>query len=970
MKKNLFIALLIGIALMQAHSQNLSSGLSGPVVIDTKCPQVTVITPNGGESVGLDGTLQIEWTGIDDHLGAWPVMIGFSTSPGGEIYWLETLFANSGSVDLAPPQVDTEFAKVHLKITDTFGNEGYDASDNYFTIFGCEPLYADAGPDTLLCPGNTYFNSSAWAVNHDTLEWYTPNGQGFFDNPSDINTTYFPSGEDYESGCIYLILRAYQTGNCSFSVLDTMQLCFIPAPTAYAGPDTTICLNSPFHLYGEATNAGSVYWTSFGDGYLDALMNTYTPGPYDIAAGMVTLKFTAMPFSPCILVAEDDMILYLVSPPVVEAGNNGIICEFDSYLVTGMAENYASLLWSTNGDGYFDYPDIASCTYIPGPEDKNSSAVMLTLTAYPNDPCSDPVTDNLVLEIRQMPFADAGSDNTTCGDEGYQLAGIAFNFVEVLWTTSGDGSFDNPNIRNPVYTPGIYDLDIGYVDLSIMATGMSPCAPAGDQMRLFIQSMPSVNAGPDEIVICQNNIIQLVGIVSNESYFYWYSSGDGEFLNIYDLETEYIPGEMDIQNGYVFITLQAENDAPCWGNVSDQIFVFIQHEPTVFAGNDAIVPGNGTYLLSEAFAENCSTYSWETSGDGIFSLPFEALSYTPGASDLVNGTVVLTLVGIPYLPCDGPPVTDDIVLYYTDLVTSVSASQRTDGSKLVDITYDLNIQDPVLNITAGISLDGGDTFQVLSALSGDVGADVLPGQFKHIIWDAGMDLPGVSSDNAIFRITAGLEEPNWECGQTLTDTRDGKVYNTVQIGNQCWMKENLNIGTRIAGSSNQTNNGTIEKYCYDNDENNCTAYGGLYQWDEMMQYSLTPGIQGICPAGWHLPTDAEWCTLTTFLDVNVNCASETWNGVDAGGKMKETGYIHWLSPNVGATNSSGFTGLPGGARNTGGWYGSLTDRGHFWSSTSYLSTLAFIRALDFNGQQVGRGASPKTDGFSIRCIKM
>jgi len=96
------------------------------------------------------------------------------------------------------------------------------------------------------------------------------------------------------------------------------------------------------------------------------------------------------------------------------------------------------------------------------------------------------------------------------------------------------------------------------------------------------------------------------------------------------------------------------------------------------------------------------------------------------------------------------------------------------------------------------------------------------------------------------------------CGQTLSDPRDGKNYATVQIGTQCWMAQNLNVGTRIDGTATQANNGTIEKYCYSDNDANCTTYGGLYQWDEMMQYTTTQGVQGICPTGWHLPVDAEW----------------------------------------------------------------------------------------------------------------
>ena len=104
------------------------------------------------------------------------------------------------------------------------------------------------------------------------------------------------------------------------------------------------------------------------------------------------------------------------------------------------------------------------------------------------------------------------------------------------------------------------------------------------------------------------------------------------------------------------------------------------------------------------------------------------------------------------------------------------------------------------------------------------------------------------------------------CGQPLTDSRDGQSYNTVQIANQCWMAQNLNVGSKINGSDEQSNNGTIEKYCYNNDAANCAVYGGLYQWDELMNYltssNATPsGRQGICPDGWHIPSEAEWCQV-------------------------------------------------------------------------------------------------------------
>ncbi|MCP4252684.1 MAG: hypothetical protein GY775_04615 [Candidatus Scalindua sp.] len=109
---------------------------------------------------------------------------------------------------------------------------------------------------------------------------------------------------------------------------------------------------------------------------------------------------------------------------------------------------------------------------------------------------------------------------------------------------------------------------------------------------------------------------------------------------------------------------------------------------------------------------------------------------------------------------------------------------------------------------------------------------------------------------------------SFACGTDQVGDVDGNLYDTVQIGSQCWMAENLNVGTMVEGSMDQPYDTVIEKYCYRNILDNCNAYGGLYQWREMMQYVTTEGTQGICPTGWHIPTDAEWKTLEMYLGMS------------------------------------------------------------------------------------------------------
>lgn len=196
----------------------------------------------------------------------------------------------------------------------------------------------------------------------------------------------------------------------------------------------------------------------------------------------------------------------------------------------------------------------------------------------------------------------------------------------------------------------------------------------------------------------------------------------------------------------------------------------------------------------------------------------------------------------------------------------------------------------------------------------------------------------------------------FQCGDPFTDPRDGQVYPTVLIGSQCWMAKNLNFGNAIPQTTAMTNNGIAEKHCYEDNPANCDTYGGLYQWDEMMQYTLTQGIKGLCPDGWHIPTDAEWCTLETTVDPTINCSSIFWRGADGGTKLKAGG-------------SSGFEGLLGGYIFSAMTSNELGTFGYFWTSTTYNDTWRYIRGLGLTQPGVRRMYNPKENSYSVRCLR-
>lgn len=212
-------------------------------------------------------------------------------------------------------------------------------------------------------------------------------------------------------------------------------------------------------------------------------------------------------------------------------------------------------------------------------------------------------------------------------------------------------------------------------------------------------------------------------------------------------------------------------------------------------------------------------------------------------------------------------------------------------------------------------------------------------------------------------IEPGDNTYTWTCGDDLI--YGGQTYATLQIGTQCWMVENLNIGT-ICTTAQSTDNNIIEKFCYDEILWACNNDGGLYQWNEMMQYVTTVPNQGICPTGWHLPSDEEYKTLEMELGMDQNTANMTgWRG-DISGKLKDVG-SSWYPPNSCATNSSGFTAISTGSYFQLGYYfrGLNTT---FWSSTE-IGENSWRRLLSYSSCKVNRTNSDKTNGFNVRCVR-
>ncbi len=337
---------------------------------------------------------------------------------------------------------------------------------------------------------------------------------------------------------------------------------------------------------------------------------------------------------------------------------------------------------------------------------------------------------------------------------------------------------------------------------------------------------------------------------------------------------------------------------------------------------------------STGAAAYVETHSTPTNGSGIFSLQI-------GGGTAVTGTF------------DSIPWANGRNKYLKTEVQQNGTWMNLGTSQLVSVPYALH---------AGSAEVSRKSYELMDSAGNAYQIKTVNGQPTLVSAPGNVSSPGT-----------------FACGQTVTYA--GESYPTVQIGTQCWFQKNVNAGAMVQGANDQANNGILEKYCYNDDTANCTIYGGLYQWAEAVQYqngasnttspspALTGNVKGICPTGWHLPSDGEFCTLTTFLDASVNClANNQFSGTDVGGKMKSTSGL-WNSPNAGATNSSGFSALPGGYREILGSFNTIGSTFQKWTS-SESSSQNGIYHIYWNNNSLGqRSTNLKHYGFSIRCLK-
>jgi uncharacterized protein (TIGR02145 family) len=460
-------------------------------------------------------------------------------------------------------------------------------------------------------------------------------------------------------------------------------------------------------------------------------------------------------------------------------------------------------------------------------------------------------------------------------------------------------------------------------------------------------------------VLTVGSSVQFTDESSNVPTSWSWNFGDGSS------STQKNPSHTYGTSGTFTVTLNATNSA---GSDAETKTGYITVNPRVpvadFSGTPrSILEGQSVEFTDESDYVPTS-WSWTFGDGGSSSLENPSHTYTS------TGTFTVSLTATNSAGSDGVTKTSYITVDYNAPVAEFSGTplsileaesvQFTDLSTNSPSSWSWNFGDSnssTLENPSHIYATAG-TYTVTLTATNSAGSDIET-KIDYITVDP--DIVGTVSDI------------------------DGNTYMTIEIGSQTWMAENLKTSryadaTSIPHVENTTAWDALTAndpaYCWFNGSSgNAAIYGNLYNWPAAMNGAASTdanpsGVQGVCPAGWHIPSDSEWKEMEIYLGMSSSAADELdFRGSDEGGKLKEVGLEHWWSPNTGATNESGFTALPGGFRRDDASFYGQGIFADIWTATQASDTSTIRRYLPYNEARIFRGPLHKNYGFSVRCVK-
>jgi uncharacterized protein (TIGR02145 family) len=587
--------------------------------------------------------------------------------------------------------------------------------------------------------------------------------------------------------------------------------------------------------------------------------------------------------------------------------------------------------WKVNGVNVGTNSSIY--TYVP----VNNDVITCILTSNVFCPIGNPATSNPVTmtvnPLQAVSVSITASQNPICAGTSVTYTAIPVNGGTspiYQWKVNGI----NAGTNNPVYsyTPVNNNVITCVLTSNVICPSGNPATSNPVTMIVNPMLPVGVTITASQNPVCASTSVTYMATPVNGGtppVYQWKINGINVGTNnpVYS----YIP-----LNGDLVSCILTSSEICTTGNpaMSTQIQMVVNNNlpanVSITGSPNPFCPGvTVSYTATPVNGGTSPGYQWKINGNNT-GTNSPSYSYSPVPNDTVLCVMISNLSCV-----SGNPATSNKIVMVSSPVPVVTFT------RCFDSVTTLNAKP--IKLKGGIPLGGtytgsgvNSTTSVFTPSFAGVGTKTLTYTYTNV---------ALCSANKTTTITIQAN-PSFSCGNNLIDIRDGKAYPTLQIGSQCWMAANLNYGTMILSSSHQRDNCISEKYCYKDLTANCQLGTAAYQWDELMRYDDTPGLQGLCPPGWHVPTKAEWNTLF----------ANWWNNAFAGAPLKYSGY-------------SGFDALLSGVRHQNVQWDYRDFATFFWSSTPYSTYKAWSHGMNDYDPSVASYPALRSNAFSVRCLK-
>ncbi|NVO21228.1 MAG: hypothetical protein HXX13_16115 [Bacteroidetes bacterium] len=815
-----------------------------------------------------------------------------------------------------------------------------------------------AGLPQTACEGETIHLNGTIGGFYTTTYWSAPTGS--FSDPGSLSTEYTP---DINSGTVTLTLSANDPdgiGPCGVasSMMDLTVKALPVTPESASSNRNSICAddNGSIELTANGGSGNNMLWFSGScEGISIGSGNHLTIPSPEITTTYFARWEDDCGFSDCIPLTVT--VLPNITP---SASSNSPICLHNTLQLIGTPADMTSYIWS----GPNGFTSDAQNPSINDVLIQDSGTYYLEVT---DDVGCSSMTSTFVI-VSDLPTVSFAPLEPVC----------ALNNAVLLVGSPHGGTFTGPGVTGDHFDPlisgpGVFTLSYEYnngicSNSAISSIAVNPCKSLN--LTLFLEGLytgnhqmrqANDNLGPHfgEGVADQLT----VELHSATNYNNVLFSTSNVVLGMDGNATVAIPL---ILTGSFYITIKQRNHIETTTafpvSFTDGVINYTFDLPTKAYGNNLNQMNDNTFAI----------YGGDINQDGIVdgtdmaAVDNSSTSLTKGyVSDDANGDGIVDGSDMALVDNNSTSIVKSKLPYSLFVITSpitniTSSSAQSGGNIIFEGCSPIIKRGVCWNTTTNPTINSQHTTDGNGPGNYTSIINSLNGATTYFVRAYAINSSDTAYGNVFTFSTPSMGTP---CPGISSLYYSGQVYNTVKIGNQCWLKENLNVGNRIDNDSSSTNNNLIEKFCWNDLDSNCTVFGGIYQWDEMMNYSTYQSDQGICPDGWHIPSLSDFYYLENLL------------GFVAGSKMKEAGNSHWLYPNTDATNETGFTALPinpnaEGKGDYGSWFSS-TLCGIYWPPPHIVSTLALSSYLEEAQVNMGCGKSlvyPYIK-MSVRCLR-